>query len=471
MAGIFFARAFRSSRSFSGSSIVSKVRHANQSRSKVSSSLQRKVNTSSRRTSPSLLFATTSSRSNLLEPTFAGVTFPTGSILSNLQVSCLHVSAASCDDGSSTGVAVDEAGSEASDNTVDPLSNDLLLPDSGGGGADALYPFETAQDVLSSGMLDVPLSSLGLGGYTPVGLIQNVLDFAHLQLGLPWWTAIVAGTVIFRALVFPLMVKGQVNSAKLNAIKPELERLQEKLREVSNYQNPMAKAQVSMELQGLFQKHDCHPVKAIIAPLIQLPLFISFFLALRQMSYLPVESMKIGGLLWFPDLTAADPTFVLPVVCAATMLLTIETGAEAGMANPQMKMMKNVFRGMCFVMIPLTYKFPTGIFLYWMTSNAISLVQVFAMKAPAVKNYFGIPEPIIHPVNPNVKTGSFFENLKAGYKNAQEAAIVKHTEKMKEREYKSSLKDAYQETFEYNPRTKENEEVFKAAKENTKRKP
>lgn len=61
------------------------------------------VNTSSRRTSPSLLFATTSSRSNLLEPTFAGVTFPTGSILSNLQVSCLHVSAASCDDGSSTG--------------------------------------------------------------------------------------------------------------------------------------------------------------------------------------------------------------------------------------------------------------------------------------------------------------------------------------------------------------------------------
>lgn len=42
------------------------------------------------------------------------------------------------------------------------------------------------------------------------------------------------------------------------------------------------------------------------------------------MSYLPVESMKIGGLLWFPDLTAADPTFVLPVVCAATMLLTIE---------------------------------------------------------------------------------------------------------------------------------------------------
>ena len=42
------------------------------------------------------------------------------------------------------------------------------------------------------------------------------------------------------------------------------------------------------------------------------------------MSYLPVESLKTGGLLWFPDLASADPYYILPVLCAASMLLTIE---------------------------------------------------------------------------------------------------------------------------------------------------
>ena len=42
------------------------------------------------------------------------------------------------------------------------------------------------------------------------------------------------------------------------------------------------------------------------------------------MCNLPVESLQTGGLLWFPDLTAADPYFIFPVACALTMLLTIE---------------------------------------------------------------------------------------------------------------------------------------------------
>ena len=44
------------------------------------------------------------------------------------------------------------------------------------------------------------------------------------------------------------------------------------------------------------------------------------------MANLPVESMKTGGLMWFPDLTIADPYFMLPILCSASMLLTIEVG-------------------------------------------------------------------------------------------------------------------------------------------------
>ena len=42
------------------------------------------------------------------------------------------------------------------------------------------------------------------------------------------------------------------------------------------------------------------------------------------MANLPVESMKTGGMLWFTDLTIPDPYFLLPVMTAATLFLTIE---------------------------------------------------------------------------------------------------------------------------------------------------
>lgn len=52
-------------------------------------------------------------------------------------------------------------------------------------------------DVLEGAGADLSLSELGLGSYTPVGLIQNLLEFMHVSIGLPWWGAIVAGQFFF----------------------------------------------------------------------------------------------------------------------------------------------------------------------------------------------------------------------------------------------------------------------------------
>lgn len=51
----------------------------------------------------------------------------------------------------------------------------------------------TAGDVLQAASTELTLAELGLAGHTPVGLIQNLLEFMHLDLGLPWWGAIVIG--------------------------------------------------------------------------------------------------------------------------------------------------------------------------------------------------------------------------------------------------------------------------------------
>ncbi|KAG6921896.1 OXA1L, mitochondrial inner membrane protein, partial [Chelydra serpentina] len=113
---------------------------------------------------------------------------------------------------------------------------------------------------------------------------------------------------------------------------------------------------------NLYQKaHDVNPIRGFVVPLVQAPVFVSFFMALREMAALPVPSMQSGGLAWFVDLTAADPLYILPLAVTGTMWLILELGAESGVDNPNLKVMKTVFRVMPLVILPLTISFPTAV--------------------------------------------------------------------------------------------------------------
>ncbi|XP_073233175.1 mitochondrial inner membrane protein OXA1L-like [Porites lutea] len=302
------------------------------------------------------------------------------------------------------------------------------------------------------------LVSLGLGGYSPTGLIQQTLELIHVSGNVSWCASIAILTVIIRLVCLPLIVKAQANTAKLNNIKPQIEEVQAQLRELANSYDAAAKATASLRLKQLYQEHGCHPVKSILAPLVQIPLFVSFFLALRKMAYLPVDSFKTGGYLWFQDLTAFDPYFVLPVICSFSMLASIELGTEMGVHNPAMKTMKTIMRILAVAMIPLTAQFPTAIFSYWVTSNLFTIGQVALLKHPAARKAMGIPEMITHPSSQD--PGGFWENMKAGYKNSQEVAYIKHAEKMKHQRQKALGEAPLEPTYEFNPRIKANMEMF-----------
>ncbi|KAK6178218.1 hypothetical protein SNE40_013027 [Patella caerulea] len=55
-----------------------------------------------------------------------------------------------------------------------------------------------------------------------------------------------------------------------------------------------------------------------------MPVFLSMFVALRQMSSLPIEGFKEGGIFWFTDLSIPDPVYCLPMLTVATLAATIE---------------------------------------------------------------------------------------------------------------------------------------------------
>ncbi|KAF9007711.1 Mitochondrial inner membrane protein oxa1l, partial [Haplosporangium bisporale] len=294
---------------------------------------------------------------------------------------------------------------------------------------------QNADTIASVGMKYGDLKAMGLVHFSPVGALETVLEAVHISTGLPWWATIAATTVAIRTLLVPFIVKLQGNTARLHNVKPQLERLTENMKLAKESNDTAALARFSAQTQELFAKNDCNPIKSLILPLIQAPVMISFYLALRDMANLPVPQFQDGGLAWFTDLTIADPTYVLPVASSLGFLAIMELGSEAGgVAQP--KTMKNVMRVMAVAMVPLTMNFPSAIFVYWLTSNAFTASQIMFFKAPAVRRFFNIPQLMNHP-KPKVqaKQPGFMESFKASYEGGL-AAKQKEVSVAKDRENK-----------------------------------
>ncbi|XP_028843863.1 mitochondrial inner membrane protein OXA1L [Denticeps clupeoides] len=319
--------------------------------------------------------------------------------------------------------------------------------------AEVVEAAPTAVDVLRGAGTEVSLSELGLGSYTPVGLIQNILEFIHVDVGLPWWGAIVVGTVLARCIVFPVIVKGQREAAKLNNVLPEMNKLTTRLNEVKQSGNKFEFSKAYSDLVMFQKKHDVNPLRGFLVPIVQAPIFISFFIALRKMAYLPVPSLQTGGLWWFSDLTASDPYYILPLAVTGTMFAILELGAESGVDNPNLRAMKTVFRIMPFVILPLTINFPTAVFTYWMTSNVFSLVQVAVLKHPIVREKLRIPQRIAHPTSALPPSEGFIQSIKKGWKNAQLAQQLEERERRIKGHLDIAAKGPLRQTFTHNPLT------------------
>lgn len=166
--------------------------------------------------------------------------------------------------------------------------------------------------------------AMGLANFTPVGLIEEFFEILHVTTGLPWWGTITLATIILRLALFPLIIKGQLNIAKLTKIQPKSQKLMDqirKAREEGDQQTLMIK---SVELKQLFLDNDINMFSSSLLPLVQMPIFISFFIALRKMAELPVPGFEHDGILWFKDLSVPDPQIILPFLVSGGFIAMLE---------------------------------------------------------------------------------------------------------------------------------------------------
>lgn len=224
------------------------------------------------------------------------------------------------------------------------------------------------------------IASLGLGGYSPVGLLQYGLEYLHVSCNLPWYAAIALSTVVIRILLTPLVVIMQRNSATMRNVTPFMQEIQTKMNEAKAMGDDIGYAQRSQELMKLMKEKGFNPMKNMLVPLAQMPIFLSYFIGIRRMVNAPVESMQTGGTLWFTDLTVADPYYLLPLITCSTLALTFHLGTEMAKSGIENPLMQYVIKGIPVIVFPLIMNFPSAMVVYWASSNFCSLIQVMQKK-------------------------------------------------------------------------------------------
>lgn len=296
-------------------------------------------------------------------------------------------------------------------------------------------------------------ASLGLGGWTPVGIVQNCMEFLHVGCDLPWWGVIAIGTICVRLALFPLVIASQRNAAKMNNHMPQMQVLQMKMTEARQAGNSLDSARYAQEMVAFMKEKDLNPLKNMLVPLAQAPIFISFFMGLRQMVNTPVESMREGGLFWFTDLTVCDQFYALPVITSITMFLTIELGTDsARMSAQNMQMVRYVLRAMPLFIFPFTINFPGAILCYWACSNFFSLLQVGFLRIPKVRDYFKIEQLVTHkPETLPIKKKKFTEGMKESWTNMKITRELEERARIDEITFQKAGKGPLVKTYKYDP--------------------
>jgi YidC/Oxa1 family membrane protein insertase len=204
-----------------------------------------------------------------------------------------------------------------------------------------------------------------------VDVLGVVLLYFHQTLGAPWWLSIALLTVVVRTLLFPLTVKQVKSMRAMQDLRPEMERIRAQYRDNRQRQQE--------EIMRLYQERKVNPLGGCLPILVQMPIFIGIFYVIREFGgyslggrTVPPEypSFQEGGILWFQNLSVADPYYILPILSALTLLAATEITAHN--IDPQQRW---IMRLLPIGITVFLFNFPAGLFVYWITSNLVTLTQ------------------------------------------------------------------------------------------------
>ena len=185
-----------------------------------------------------------------------------------------------------------------------------------------------------------------------------VMDWINGYLN-NWGLTIIVFTILIKLLFWPVTARSFRSMAAMRKITPELNEVKEIYKDDRQKQ--------ANETMKLMKKHGANPLGGCLPLLIQMPFFIGFFFALREMVELRHSELGIWA-----DLSAPDPYFVLPALFCVVMILTQRLNPQpAGMDPTQAQVMKY----MPVMFSVLFIFFPAALCLYTVVNSAVQLAQ------------------------------------------------------------------------------------------------
>ena len=185
----------------------------------------------------------------------------------------------------------------------------------------------------------------------------TVLSWIHAVVG-NWGWAIILLTLLIKILFYPLSAASYKSMAGMKKLQPRLKTLQER--------HKGDRQKLQMEMMALYKKEKVNPAGGCLPILIQIPVFIALYWALLE----SVELRQAPFALWWQDLSAPDPFYVLPVLMGASMWLQQKLNPA-----PMDEIQKKVMTIMPIALTFLFLTFPAGLVLYWVTNNVLSMAQ------------------------------------------------------------------------------------------------
>ncbi len=172
--------------------------------------------------------------------------------------------------------------------------------------------------------------------------------------------AVLVMVIIVRTLILPLTMKQVKSSRAMQAIQPELQKIQKKYKDQPE--------KVQQETMRLFQENKVNPMAGCLPLIVQMPIFIALY---NSIYYNP--DLREHSFLWL-QLGEPDKLFILPLLAAATTFLQTRMMTKMNPVQQQgpMQFMMMVYPVLIFIM---SYNFPAALPLYWVYSNVYTIIQ------------------------------------------------------------------------------------------------
>ncbi|NWG04028.1 MAG: membrane protein insertase YidC [Syntrophaceae bacterium] len=170
-------------------------------------------------------------------------------------------------------------------------------------------------------------------------------------------------SILIKIVFLPLTQISMKSMKEMQKVQPEMNRLKEQ------YKND--KARLQQEIMLLYKRRKINPMSGCLPMLIQIPVFIALYNALQY----TIEMRHAPFFLWIRDLAAKDPIYITPLIMGGTMVLQQKMTPTA--ADPTQAKM--------FLLMPVMFtflflNFPSGLVLYWLVNNVLSIAHQYYLN-------------------------------------------------------------------------------------------